>query len=93
MQVRWTAQAVSDLTGISDYIEQRTSPFAARSVALAIYKSAENLRTFPQRGRQGRAPGTRELLVSRLPYVIVYRLRENAVDLLRILHGAQDQPG
>jgi plasmid stabilization system protein ParE len=46
------------------------------------------LETFPGLGRAGEGKGTRELVS--LPYVIVYRLKEDVAEILYIWHGAQD---
>ncbi len=45
---------------------------------------------FPSRGRPGRETGTRELILTGLPYVIVFRSGEQLVEILRIYHGAQN---
>jgi plasmid stabilization system protein ParE len=37
-------------------------------------------------------PGRRELIFPGLPYVVVYRVTEQAVEISRIFHGAQDWP-
>ena len=92
MLVRWTDPAVSDLTHICDYIEQHGSNAAARRVALSIYESLNPLAEFPRRGRQGRKSGTREFVFEGLPYLAIYRIRADAVEILRILHGAQNWP-
>jgi len=36
--------------------------------------------------------GTRELVLAPLPFVAVYEVLENEVQVLRILHGAQQWP-
>lgn len=41
----------------------------------------------PRMGRKGRVPGTRELVVSRLLFVIAYRVRRDRVEVLRVIHG------
>jgi toxin ParE1/3/4 len=92
MRIRWTEAAASDLTQICDYIEKQSSGAAARRVALSIYERAGALAQFAERGREGRIPGTRELIFTGLPYLAVYRVNKNAVEILRILHGAQDWP-
>jgi toxin ParE1/3/4 len=51
----------------------------------------EQLHAFPRRGRVGREEGTRELVLSLLPYIVVYRVRESAVEILQIWHAAQDR--
>jgi plasmid stabilization system protein ParE len=40
---------------------------------------AETLIQHPAKGRAGRAPNTRELIVPDLPYIIVYRAREKQI--------------
>ena len=92
MRIRWTASAASDLTGICDYVEEHDGPAMARRLASGIYERVEALSQFPRRGRTGRRPGTRELVLPRLPYVVVYRIRDDVVEVVRILHGAQQWP-
>lgn len=46
----------------------------------------------PNRGRIGREDGTRELVISGLPYIAVYRIKGEAIEVLHIYHGAQDRP-
>jgi plasmid stabilization system protein ParE len=43
-------------------------------------------------GRPGRISGTRELVITGTPFVAVYRVRADAVEILRFLHGAQRFP-
>lgn len=81
-----------DLTHICDYIEQHGSSAAARRVALSIYERLNALAEFSRRGRQGRKSDTRELVFEGLPYLAIYRIRGDAVEILRILHGAQKWP-
>jgi toxin ParE1/3/4 len=92
MIVRWTKPAADDLTHICDYTENRFDPSQARRAALAIYQTADGLKDMPNRGRPGRRPGTRELTVTGLPFVIIYRVGKEAVEIVRILHGAQQWP-
>jgi len=46
----------------------------------------------PQRGRAGLKPGTRELVLMPLPYIIVYGIEGESIHIYRILHAAQDRP-
>jgi toxin ParE1/3/4 len=56
-----------------------------------LYVAIESLRNSPSRGRVGREEGTRELVFHRLPYIVLYRVKEQAIEVLRIYHGAQDR--
>ena len=54
-----------------------------------IYRRIRSLKTAPNRGRPGHRSGTRELTLAPLPYVVVYSVNAEAVEILRIYHGAQ----
>jgi toxin ParE1/3/4 len=92
MLVRWTKPAVDDLTHVCDYTEERFGPDQARGAALRIFDGVESLRTQPNMGRPGRKPNTRELNIPKLPFVVIYRVRDGAIEISRILHGAQKWP-
>ncbi len=92
MRIRWTEPAVRDLTNICDYTEEHDGSEAARRAALRIYEAVGTLSQFPRRGRPGRKPRTRELVFPGLPFLAVYRVGEEAVEIDRILHGAQKWP-
>ena len=92
MRLRWTRLAESDLDDIADYIGQ-DSPAAAARVVLELIDQTEALLTrHVALGRPGRVLGTRELVVAGLPYVIPYRVRENNIEILRVLHTSRRWP-
>jgi len=91
MKAVWTRIAIRDLSNIREYIA-RDDPDAARDMALNIVDATERIIQFPEIGRIGRAQGTRELVVSGTPYLIVYRIKKNAVHFVRVLHGHQKWP-
>jgi len=91
MEVRWSPQAADDLAAIVDYIG-RDDPAAAQRTAKEIYVRASALRTFPNRGRQGRVKGTRELPLPPLPFIVVYQVLTHAIEIAGIIHGAQRWP-
>lgn len=92
MRVRWTSSARQDLKNIGDYIGEHDGPRRAREVVVRIVESVDALAHMPNRGRVGRVEGTRELVLSRLPFLAIYRVQYSAVEVLRILHGAQKWP-
>jgi addiction module RelE/StbE family toxin len=92
MRIRWTEPAARDLTQIADYLEKHGSSAIARRVALSINKRIGGLTQFPEQGRTGRKSGTRELVLTDLPYLVIYRLGGEKIEILRILHGAQMWP-
>jgi toxin ParE1/3/4 len=89
-RIRWTPPALNDLKTISHRIEEQRNLATANRVCRHIYDSIQSLRRNPHTGRPGSEDGTRELVIHRSPYIVVYRLRSEAVQILRIWHGAQD---
>ena len=55
-----------------------------------IYAHIRSLKAAPGRGRPGHRTGTRELVLSPLPYIVVYWVRGQAIEILHIYHGAQN---
>jgi toxin ParE1/3/4 len=92
MIVRWMKPAADDLNHISDYTDEHFGTDRARETALVIWEAADSLSVTPYRGRPGRKRNTREIVLPGLPFLIIYRLRAQAVEILRILHGAQKWP-
>jgi toxin ParE1/3/4 len=89
--VRWLDQAVEDLKAARAYIA-RDNPSAAADIAQRIRDAVKLLGDYPAAGRAGRVPNTRELVVAGTPYVLPYRVRAESVEILRVLHGAQQWP-
>jgi toxin ParE1/3/4 len=91
MELRWTDEAAADLEHITDYLFQN-APERAAELVRGIYNAPAALLTFPYGGRAGRKEGTRELVLSSLPYVVVYQITGQVIHIVRILHGAQKWP-
>ena len=89
MRVHWTLPAAADLEHIHQYLSLHL-PSLASSTTRRIFESAMSLNVAPNRGRPGRRIGTRELVLAPLPYLVVYRVGTNAVEILHIHHGSQD---
>ena len=91
MKVRWSPEAAVDFTALVEYIRKENSSAADR-VAHSIYDGITSLTSFPNRGRLGRVKGTRELVLSPLPFIAVYRVTKTFVEIARVLHGSQRWP-
>jgi plasmid stabilization system protein ParE len=90
-EIRWSIPA-ADLERICAHIE-RENPEAARRVAQTIFNGCQGLKRFPYLGRLSvRMAGRRELVFPPLPYIVVYRVTDKAVEIIHIFHGAQDWP-
>lgn len=89
MIVLLTSQARAEFDQAIGYIALRNPP-AVRTVGLAIQSALDSLATFPSRGRQTMFSGLRELVVRRTPYIIVYSVGSEHVEVIRIRHASQD---
>jgi toxin ParE1/3/4 len=89
MEVLWLEGALADLSDIVAYIAER-NPTAAPKVAAALHDAAARLGTHPRAGRRGRVAGTRELVVPRLPFVIAYRMKQDRIEVVRVIHGRRN---
>jgi addiction module RelE/StbE family toxin len=90
MRIRWTPAAVADLQHISDYLSEHRPRYRQPTIR-KLYDTIRSLRQSPYRGRPGSEEGTREIAFRPLPYIAVYRLKEQTIEVLRIYHGAQDR--
>lgn len=91
MQVRWLRKALRNLEQIHTYICLDNLE-AATSTILKIQQAVAQLAKFPYMGRIGRVEETRELVISSTPYFVVYRVKNNVVQVLRVLHSARKYP-
>jgi plasmid stabilization system protein ParE len=72
LRIKWSSSAIAELKTIAEWIEQDRDLETSNRIARAIYEAVQSLRTMPYRGRYGRVKNTRELVVARLPYIVVY---------------------
>lgn len=91
MIIRWLDDAVNDLQSIRNYIAQ-DNQIAAKRVVKKILHATDILPEQPGIGRQGRVSNTRELIISSTPYIVPYRVKNNAIEILRVFHCAMQWP-
>lgn len=87
MRVRWLRVALANLDAEAEYIAE-DNPAAVQK----IFRAVDLMKKEPAMGRAGRVAGTRELVVAETPYIIPYRVRGDAVEILRVFHAAREWP-
>ena len=90
-QLIWSPRSGRDLAEIDAYLSER-DPAAAVQMLRAIRASAARLADFPRLGRPFGQP-FRVIGVRKTPYLILYRLRGGAIEIVRIRHARQDWSG
>jgi plasmid stabilization system protein ParE len=88
LRIVWTDDAVGNVEAIVTYISA-FNPTAARRLAERLVAVADSLAEFPNRGRDV-GEGRREMTTV-WPYILRYRVRDDAVIILRVRHGARDE--
>ena len=91
MKIRLVFLALADLEDAAGYIS-KDAPEAARKMVRRIWEAAKLLSEHPDAGRAGRVPGTRELIIGGTPFILPYRVKENTVQILRVLHSSRKWP-
>jgi len=83
------AKAISkEFVGTSRMKTRRRAP---RNRA-PIQNAAEQLADHPHLGRPWRVEGRRELVIADTPFILVYRVLNNCVRILSVIHGARRWP-
>ena len=91
MRVRWLRTALRNLDEEASYIAA-DDPAAARLVVARVLEAVAQLADQPALGRAGRVPSTRELVVARTRYIVPYRMKRDAVEILRVFHTSRRLP-
>jgi len=86
----WRQTALDDRKRIVDYIVA-DNPMAGIALGDALIEKAGQLDAFPMLGRAGRVQNTRELVVHP-NYILIYRVVNSQVEILRVKHAAQQWP-
>jgi len=89
--LEWLPTAQRDFDDLVDYIAA-DHPIAAIEQGDEIEAQTSLLKDHPRMGRPGRVKGTRELVIVRSPFIVAYRIKGKTVQILRVLHGAQQWP-
>jgi toxin ParE1/3/4 len=91
VKIRWTAVAAEDLKSAHEYVSEQ-SPARADELIERILAAIDVLERYPQMGRPGRVTRTRELVIAGTPFIVVFRLHRDQVQILSILHAARKWP-
>jgi len=70
-------------------LAQYSDPTAAARLLVRFDTATRRLGRFPLLGREGRAAGTRELLVAGTPYLLVYEIIQDQIVVLELRHSSR----
>jgi len=93
VKVVWTETAVAHLDSIYEFIA-KTSPLYAYLIVRRLWDRTGQIEAFPESGRtvpEYHQPNVREVLEP--PYRIIYRVHEQRVEILAVVHARRAGPG
>jgi len=88
---KYTTLAIQDMRQAYAYIAEN-NPQSAQAIIERIEKGIDMLCAHPNLGRLGRLKETRELVIVRTPFIVVYRPRKSVLWILSILHTSKMYP-
>lgn len=91
MEIVVSPAARDDIQAAYNYYAERNPDLDGR-VVRSLHDAMQGLAQFPLLGRAGVVPGTRERILTRYPYKIVYEVHGDTIEIDRVLHTAQQWP-
>ncbi len=88
MKIIWTAAARDDLQAIRAWFDERNQT-AGGHVVREIREAVSLLQSQPMLGRVGQIDGTRELVIQRYPYLVIYEVQPGNIRVLSLFHTAR----
>lgn len=88
MRVRWLRRALQNLDDEAT-CSARANPAAAHEYVAHVLALLNQLAVHLDIGRAGRVFGTRELVITRYPYIVPYRMNNRTVEILHVFHTSR----
>ncbi len=92
MRVRYTKQVLLDLAQAREHTRTVFGAGQERVFVADLREIVDQLGRFPLSGVAGRVRGTRELFLQKFPFVLIYRVQGEQVDLVACLHQSRQWP-
>ena len=91
MKLKWTRLSFQDMQNLYEYIADDNLR-AAKKIISRIREAADKLKIYPHMGKAGRVSNTRELVIAATPYIIVYIIDGENIQIVSVIHGARRWP-
>lgn len=92
MRVHWTNTAIGHLLSIHEYVSRNSEVYADRLMD-RLTRRSQQIGRFPRSGRsvpEYEAPDIREVIEG--SYRVIYRIKEKQIDVVAVMHSAQQLP-
>ncbi len=88
-KIEFSKKAFEDLESIKKYIYENDELAAQKVISYIVERIETIIANNPGVGRAGRVLGTRELVLTKYPYIIPYFVKDDIVYIIRILHTSR----
>ncbi len=89
MTIRWTDEALAELTAILDYLEA-TAPDVARGLATRVIAAERNIDAFPRAATYDPATNTYDRYIPYTRVILTYAIQDNFTEIIRVWHTSRD---
>jgi addiction module RelE/StbE family toxin len=86
--LEWSNRSIADRKKIARFYRDEASLFIAQEADREIVEAAVRILRRPLAYREGKRSGTRECVMRRFPYILIYRIRATKISVVRVLHQA-----
>jgi len=86
-----TPEAERDIFAITSNIQIQDSLASARLAVSELKEYLHTLAELNDSSRTGGCEGTREAVMTGLPYIAVYKMTDDLLTIVRVLYGAEER--
>ena len=87
-KIKITPEAEEDIYSIADEIQLKNNSATAKLILTEMQNQLNALAEYPELGRVGGCEGTREIVMSGMPYITIFERINNLVVVIRVLRGS-----
>lgn len=87
--IKWTMPAFNDFMVFVNYYRQEVSLNVSTKFADATEEELQKLSEMPTIARPGFKINTRQYIMQNFPFIIEFRVRNNAIEILAFLHQSR----
>jgi addiction module RelE/StbE family toxin len=87
--INWSQSSRQDILEVLAYFTSIEEDATGKNIVSTIIGSTDRLLSYPLSGKPGRSAETREIVVKKIPYVIIYKINADRIEILRVLHTSR----
>ncbi len=86
MHINWSKSSQKDLHDVIQFTNLEMGNLKAENIIITILKIVEKIADFPDLGKPGVVAYTREFTIPKTPFIIIYKVIDNLITVLRVFN-------